>query len=918
MVVGVSGTDVTRIRAITYRLIPSRYPPVDLFERVANPGEFETLYMGTPENHMINASGWIPPETFDLRTRPWYTNAIATDEVVVTDIFENATLDNQIFTIAQRITQNDGRLIGVVAGDISSETIHEIMEKYAVRGIRNSVVVNDSKEIQFILTDARREETSAEIDQIVEYLKNIELQETIQLNSIDGTDKGAFIAQQLIEGTSWHIITYIHIDNSAFLTSNMNRGFITIFIFALIVLISNALLINKSILKPILEIEQGIENINPEANASYRVVLSRKSDFGNLISKINELLSRIENYIFTIRQDRIKLNHMNAQLKKTLSESQDTEKELLNQKSNFEALFKNATNAIVQFDEEHRIVDINQGFTDLFGYELGEIELKNLDTLIVKETVREAAISYTKTIFSGNKITGEAFRVAKDGTKIEVLFKGIPISIDGNIVGGYAIYSDIRERKKTEREMIRQKAMFEDLFRNSTEAIVMIDKEQRVVDINENFTYLFGYKLDEVIGQYADDVITDDSQRQEAIKLTENLLSGVKVLQEGFRKGKNGVNREVTIKGVPIIYGNEIIGGYGIYSDISARKRAEKEVLYMSYHDQLTGLYNRRFFEEEFKRLDTKRNLPLALIMADVNGLKLFNDAFGHKLGDQLLRKTADIFRSICREDEIIARLGGDEFVILLPKTSVQEAEQIVTRMKEKGSESKIGNMELSISFGWDVKSDTDDYIDDLYKRVEDYMYRNKLVESPSVHGKMFETIIKTLHEKNPREEQHSKRVSELSAKFAKALGMNSREVEEIKTTGWLHDIGKVAISESILNKTGKLDNEEWTEIKRHPEIGYRILSTVNEMAELADIVLVHHERWDGKGYPQGLKGEEIPLNGRIIAVADAFDAMTRQRTYREVLSDEDAIEEIRKNAGTQFDPDIVEVFIEKVILAKE
>jgi HD-GYP domain-containing protein (c-di-GMP phosphodiesterase class II) len=147
---------------------------------------------------------------------------------------------------------------------------------------------------------------------------------------------------------------------------------------------------------------------------------------------------------------------------------------------------------------------------------------------------------------------------------------------------------------------------------------------------------------------------------------------------------------------------------------------------------------------------------------------------------------------------------------------------------------------------------------------------------------------------------------------------MNSREVEEIKTTGWLHDIGKVAISESILNKTGKLDNEEWTEIKRHPEIGYRILSTVNEMAELADIVLVHHERWDGKGYPQGLKGEEIPLNGRIIAVADAFDAMTRQRTYREVLSDEDAIEEIRKNAGTQFDPDIVEVFIEKVILAKE
>lgn len=193
-------------------------------------------------------------------------------------------------------------------------------------------------------------------------------------------------------------------------------------------------------------------------------------------------------------------------------------------------------------------------------------------------------------------------------------------------------------------------------------------------------------------------------------------------------------------------------------------------------------------------------------------------------------------------------------------------------------------------------------------------MYRRKLCESSSMLYSTITLIMKTLYEKNKREEKHSKRVSDLCVKVGTTLNLNKEQINELKTVGLMHDIGKIAIDDDILNKPGMLSETEWLEIKRHPEIGYNILRTVNEYAQLAEYVLSHHERWDGKGYPRGLKGEEIPLLARLISIVDAFDAMTGYRTYRSPLSEEDAIEEIRKNAGTQFDPHMVNVFIKSMI----
>jgi diguanylate cyclase (GGDEF)-like protein/putative nucleotidyltransferase with HDIG domain len=351
--------------------------------------------------------------------------------------------------------------------------------------------------------------------------------------------------------------------------------------------------------------------------------------------------------------------------------------------------------------------------------------------------------------------------------------------------------------------------------------------------------------------------------------------------------------------------------------DITKRKKAEEEIVYLSYHDKLTNLYNRRFYEEEVKRLDKKRNLPISIIIGDVNGLKFVDDAFGHDKGDVLLKKAAALIQKACRSDDIVARWGGDEFVILLPKTDSLEAEKIVERIKESYSKEQVNALSVSISFGWDTKREVNEDILKILINAEDYMYKRKIVESKSMRGNIINTIINTLHEKNPREELHSKRVSEICQSIGKEMGFSDLQVNKLKIIGLLHDIGKITIEEGILNKPRKLTDHEWNKIKRHPDIGYRILSSSYDMEELADCILAHHEKWDGTGYPKGLKGEAIPIVARIITLADSYDAMTSERPYRNALNEEEIIEEIRKKAGKQFDPEIARLFVEKVLFKR-
>ena len=321
------------------------------------------------------------------------------------------------------------------------------------------------------------------------------------------------------------------------------------------------------------------------------------------------------------------------------------------------------------------------------------------------------------------------------------------------------------------------------------------------------------------------------------------------------------------------------------------KEKKEKEIGFLSYHDQLTGLYNRRFFEEQIKKLDNPRNLPLTIIMGDVNGLKLINDVFGHLAGDQLLRMIGDIISSSIRGNDTAARWGGDEFIILLPTSGEDAANILIDRIQKKIKETSFEYGKLSISFGSDTKKEGHENIDKIFIAAEKLMYQNKLIEGDGVRGQTINTIMNTLFEKNIETKEHSLRVSIFATSIAKEMNLSKTNIDDIKAMAMIHDIGNIIIDLHILDKPGTLTVEERKIIEQHPLSGSKILNASHKHTRLVAGVLNHHERIDGKGYPNGISGDQIPIESKIIAVADSFDAMTAQRPYRlNPLSLEEAI----------------------------
>jgi len=353
----------------------------------------------------------------------------------------------------------------------------------------------------------------------------------------------------------------------------------------------------------------------------------------------------------------------------------------------------------------------------------------------------------------------------------------------------------------------------------------------------------------------------------------------------------------------------------GMIIDITDRKQRELEVEYLLNHDYLTGLYNRIYFEQLKDSLDRKKNLPLSIVIGDINGLKMMNDALGHSAGDKLIRDTAAIIQSCCREDDILSRIGGDEFGILLPRTDSDLAEQIVRQIKAECAEynSNITNelMRINLSLGYATKDMADIAVESTTKLAEENMYKRKLLERKSLHSSIVSSIKTTMSARSQETEEHAERLASLAKQIGSMMNLQQVELNELELFATLHDIGKVGISDKILNKPGKLTDDEWTEMKKHSEIGYRIAMASPELVPVADFILSHHERWDGRGYPQGLEGKKIPLPSRILAVADSFDAMTENRVYRKAMPKEEALEEIRRNSGTQFDPQVASAFLQ-------
>ncbi|MFR3072688.1 MAG: HD domain-containing phosphohydrolase, partial [Paeniclostridium sp.] len=354
----------------------------------------------------------------------------------------------------------------------------------------------------------------------------------------------------------------------------------------------------------------------------------------------------------------------------------------------------------------------------------------------------------------------------------------------------------------------------------------------------------------------------------------------------------------------------QVLGILGLASDITEKVELKEKLRKSIYIDSLTGVYNRVYFEKKKEELNNSKYMPIGIIVGDVNGLKIVNDTFGYLEGDKFLTEIAKMLKSIVSKNDFIFRWGGDEFVILIPNCDESKCEKIINNITNECKKNQFNLIEMSISLGASIKNALNDDIYENLKEAEEKLHRQKFLKEKSIRSSIIFSLCQSLHEKNVETQAHTQRLVKYSMEIGKYLEFTTAQLDELELVTKLHDIGKIGISETVLLKKGKLSEEEFEEIKTHTEKGYRILQASNELSNVARGVLTHHERYDGGGYPLGLKGEEIPIMARIVNVVDSYDAMITDRGYNKVKTKEEAIEEIEKCRGKQFDPNIADIFI--------
>jgi diguanylate cyclase (GGDEF)-like protein/PAS domain S-box-containing protein len=443
------------------------------------------------------------------------------------------------------------------------------------------------------------------------------------------------------------------------------------------------------------------------------------------------------------------------------------------------------------------------------------------------------------------------------------------------------------------------------------DGVIILNTENEIINFNPSAKKMLNIPSEDIFGE-------DILQLFPNIEIDEVLNGNNLVDRKDVRIESRGqvFYYDLAFSKIKDFQGNTV-GKSVVIRDISQRIKSEEEIKYLGFHDNLTGLYNKSYFEKKIKELDKTVQLPITIIVGGVNGLKAINEAFGHKKGDRLLCDFAKIFKSIIRKGSVVTRWGGDEFAFIFPKTSRDESGKILERIRINITDHKKNDVPMSLALGASTKEYSNENIQDVIVKAENNMFKRKLIEKNSVSSSIIASLERTLFEKSHETEKHAKRMSEFAQKLGKKIGLNENVLNDLSLLSSLHDIGKIAITEEILLKKTKLTEAEWESIKKHPTVGSNIAKATTQIAHISEGILYHHEWWDGSGYPKGLKGENIPIEARIISIVDAYDVMRNGRPYKKKMSEIEAVMELKRCSGTQFDPDLVEIFIDKVLSYK-
>jgi len=561
------------------------------------------------------------------------------------------------------------------------------------------------------------------------------------------------------------------------------------------------------------------------------------------------------------------------------------------------------------------VLNMENGREDIIEYEwkLNKRIFKDLPVLALcryninkfDENVIKAVIELHDYLIWKNEIHENPYYIPHEAYQNDEVVKyEIKCWLD-NIKNFKKIKSDFKEKIRIREEQYKK------IFNNAPIGMMVEDDKGNILRVNDRYCKVTGYRREELEGKTIFETIVPEAQIDFAKENIKKLISGEILEFVTMNYKKDGKAYFTKLKETRITLPNKKPGVFSMHMDLSDLKEKEDKLRYLSLHDNLTGLYNRSYFEEKLKDENYINDLPVALIIVDVNGLKLINDTYGHEVGDQLLIRTAEMLKDFAGINDTLARLGGDEFAVIIPNMSRKEAEELVSDIKAKSSRTEADLISISVGIGMAVKESEDEDIYRVFNKADDRMYRDKLTMGRSVKSKLVQNLLDTLGAKSNETKEHAVRMTDLAFRLGEKLRLKAQELNKLNLLATLHDIGKVTISEEILKKPGRLNDQEWKKIREHPEKGYSIAAATEEFADIAELILYHHEKFDGSGYPEGLKGTEIPLLSRIITIIDSYDVMTHKRSYSSAVSIKEALKEIKRCSGSQFDPQIADVFIE-------
>lgn len=544
---------------------------------------------------------------------------------------------------------------------------------------------------------------------------------------------------------------------------------------------------------------------------------------------------------------------------------------------------------------DYKVLDYNPSFLNLIGEDKNPVELSNIQNFLANINGEFVELEQAFTSTNTPKATYYS-------SLYEKWFKINLFSEDNKAILQIV---DLTKEKQLEDNLMDKSIELDIVTNVISDFILVVDLDAKISHANKSLQQILGYGPLEFLGKNIKEFISESSYNEIITTFEDNtIFKPNHIIRTTL---KNREDKRIVVEWKNTLYNGKV---YSIGRDVTELIETQQRILYLSYHDKLTGLYNRAFFEEELNRLDDIRNLPLSIIMGDVNGLKIINDVFGHLEGDNLLKTISKILKDSLRKGDILSRWGGDEFIILLPNTNEISAKEIIGRIYQncKNESDKLNF--ASISLGYETKKYQNENIYTILTSAENNMYKNKSKEGKTFRSSLMSSMVDHLYEREYEKSTNANRMKSYLDKLSDSLNLTPEDKDKLFLLTDFHDIGMIAVPENILNKAGPLLPSDWEEIKKHPETGFRIAKSIPEMTQIANNILYHHERYDGKGYPHKLKGREIPYLNRIFSIIDVYDSLSQNKIYRSSFTEEEILYYFIVNKGSIFDPILVDKFL--------